>query len=127
MAQVPKAFQSKAKRKAYRKTLRGALANKVIDRKLQKESKAEFYRNLRVMKQRRYELHGMVLHLDTLLSDMIREAIRVGDRVKGLETVAALTAATTSIAKKQTYAVAGDVGKFARQTIYQPGLITQGK
>jgi hypothetical protein len=123
MSSVPKAFQSKAKRKAHRKTLRAGLANRRADKAISKESKAEFYRNLRIMKQRRYEIHKMVAHLDTLLAGASREALRVGDRVAGLETSAALTSVVVSQARKHARSVAGDVGKFARQSIYQPVLV----
>jgi hypothetical protein len=63
-------FQTKRQRKQFRKSLvRGYISNKLVDKSIARESRAQFYRNLRVIKQRRITIAKEF----SLLSDVLHE------------------------------------------------------
>lgn len=74
-------FGSRRERKAYRKSLRSVIANKVVDKQLDHKEKQEFYRKLRLVKVRRRkiaaEFRVLVEHLASLERDVNRVHTRV--------------------------------------------------
>lgn len=74
-------FKNRRERKAYRKSLRSMIANKIVDKGLDKSEKRKFYESLRLVKMRRRKLAQEMHAVVESLCALEREVNRVHTRV----------------------------------------------
>ncbi|GLZ43721.1 hypothetical protein [Actinokineospora sp. NBRC 105648] len=113
-------ISSKSQRKAERKTLRGQLANKLADRSLDKYEKANFYKNLRLVKVRRRALADALGAVASEIGSVTRQIERVHTRVPDVGRTRIDEALDASIwARKVADESASLLHTFARQPVLQ--------
>ncbi|MFC3386916.1 hypothetical protein ACFOHP_33915 [Couchioplanes caeruleus subsp. azureus] len=111
----------KAQRKAVRKSLiRAALANRLADRQLAKQERVEFYRNLRLMKMRRWEIAKAMGVLAAMLAGMQQQLRHVEDRNEGTLNIKVVDEVfdTARAAMVAVETAATEFELFARRKIY---------
>jgi hypothetical protein len=123
MARRPKAganFQPKRIRKQIRRGLvRGYVGNKVADARVAARERAEFYRNLRLMKMQRRKIAAQMKILATMVEGLRRAIGSVADRERDVDM--ALVEQAASLAKQADSSVgaaAEQFHSFSRKKIY---------
>ena len=126
-------FLPKRERKVIRKGLiRAALSNRVAEARVGAAERAEFYRNLRLMKVRRRAIAKEMFVLVAMVDGLTRQVDRVGDRLDHRPTqtpeeqaaekalVAAVDEALDAgqAAERAVSAAAGEFQEFSRRKIY---------
>src|SRR5687767_8907502 len=122
-------FLPKRERKAIRKGLvRAALANRVADIRIGAAARAEFYRNLRLMKMRRILISKQMFVLEEMVSGLNRKLDRTADHlsrgsVRTAEEKLALSVADDAlgagqVAERAVWQAAGEFSMFAKRKIY---------
>lgn len=113
-------FESKSARKRRRKGLiRGHVANAVNEAKLNRQAKIEFYRKVRLMKERRRRIAHELALVATLVGGMEREVVQVGDRIKGVDgSYLGEAFGKTKDARASVSAFAEDWHSFSRARIF---------
>jgi hypothetical protein len=119
-------FETKSARKAKRKgmvrralNVRGAISNAISEAKLERRKRIEFYRKVRLMKDRRRRIAANLASLVTLVDGMEREVVQVGDRIAGVDgSYLGEAYGKTKEARGSLAAYAEDWHAFSRARIY---------
>lgn len=111
-------FGSKRERKAYRKSLRSMIANKVIDKQLDHKEKQAYYRTLRLVKIRRRKIADAFRVLVEYLAALERTVNRVHTRAPAANP-AVVDAAVRLVAQavKAADETAGQFEAFSRKSV----------
>jgi hypothetical protein len=111
-------FGSRSERKAYRKSLRSMVSNKIVDKQLNRKEKQEYYRKLRLVKLRRRKIAHEFRVLVEFLTALERQVARVHTRVPAANP-AVVDAAVRLIshAVKAASETAGDFEAFSRRSV----------
>jgi hypothetical protein len=123
MSRRPKSganFQPKRIRKQIRKGLvRGYVGNKVADARVAARERAEFYRNLRLMKMQRRKIADQMRILATMIEGLRRDVTRVGDREPNVDmSLVEQAGALAKVADSSIAAAAEQFHSFSRKKIY---------
>lgn len=116
-------FRNKKERKAYRKTLRSVVANKIVDKQLDRKEKQKYYASLRLVKIRRRKVADDMQALVDRLCALGREVDRVNNRVRGSNpAIVAAASGLVDDAIKSARQKAGQYAEFARKQVlrYKP-------
>ena len=119
-------FETKSERKKRRKgmirgalNVRGAISNAISDAKLERRRRIEFYRKVRLMKERRHRIANNLAVLVSLVEGMEREVVQAGDRITGIDcSYLGEAYGKTKEARAALGAYAEDWAAFARARIY---------
>ncbi|WP_410666435.1 hypothetical protein [Amycolatopsis sp. lyj-84] len=113
-------FQPKRVRKQIRKGLiRAAVTNKIADVKVSAKERAQFYRQLRELKQRRRTIAAEFARLSTMVDGLQRGVYHVEDRYPGVS--AGLLEEASLLVKTARAAVsstADEMQAFSRRKVY---------
>lgn len=115
-----KVFSSKSARKAYRKaaSARVVSANYRADRAIYKETKQQFYRRLRMVKQNRHRVAREMHELAGLIGDLRRELVRTEHRCPAVDpTLVAAAVRLVGRAERTADVLAGQYREFAHKRI----------
>lgn len=119
-------FTSKRARKAYRKTLRQVIANKIVDKGLDRREKQKYYQTLRLVKMRRRKVADELRVLSDMLGALARETARCHDRVRASNpAIVSYATETARQAASGLYATADEFAAFSRRTVLR--YTTDGK
>lgn len=117
--QPKRVWKAERKKLISKKSLRGALTNKVADARLAAAERAEFYRNLRQMKMARRKIATEMATLATMVAGLQREARRVMDRYSDVD--AGLVEEAVHIVKQanaSTATAADEMYTFSRKRVF---------
>ena len=120
-------YQSKRARKAYRKGLvRGYVGNTYANWRTEAQTRAEFHRRLRMMKQRRRQIAVEFAHLAQVLDGLSREVSHCADRLTRLQAHYVYDALdTVRLARRSVSTASDDCWAFARAKIFYQGQVTR--
>lgn len=111
-------FGSRSQRKAYRKSLRSKIANRLIDHSLDSREKQQYYRTLRLVKMRRRRLINEFQLLVTTLESLRNEINRVYERTNAADpTVIAAAWGAANDALSAADATLAEIAEFSRRPV----------